>query len=91
MAQLSERLSTGSENQSSHLFHSNQPKSLVSVHRAYATHTSDLSYKRRISWLSGNTHVKAATAEYIETFPGRQPNGKSKKTRLTTSVCGQIT
>ena len=30
-------------------------------------------------------------AEYIETFPGRQPHGNSKKTSLTTSVCGQIT
>ncbi|CAG2224638.1 unnamed protein product [Mytilus edulis] len=54
------------------------PDEVVELIRNYSTSTKDSSYKRRVSWIGGDTNP-IAIVEYIGIFPGLSAHGNTKK------------
>ena len=54
------------------------PDEVIHLHRAYAKHSLNKEYRRRISWRDDKT---IAVAEYLGTFPGFAPHGGNRSER----------
>ncbi|CAG2213397.1 unnamed protein product [Mytilus edulis] len=54
------------------------PDQVVELFRNYSTSKKDSSYKRRVSWIGGQTNP-IAIVEYIGIFPGLSAHGNTKK------------
>ena len=52
--------------------------SILTVHRIYNKNKIDNNYRRRVTWMTGQTNNNVALVEYTGTYPGAQPHGNSK-------------